>query len=49
MLLDSVLPELLGGARNERVNDLLVPSRVHDGYAQRRAVEFRRGRGRSFD
>ena len=45
----TVLLELLDSAGDERVNDLLVPSRVHNGDAQRGAVEFRGGWGGAFD
>lgn len=34
----ATLSELLDSTVNERVNDRFVPSRVHDGYAQLRAV-----------
>ena len=49
VLLHAVSLEFGDGSSDERVNDLLVPSRVYNGHAQRRAIEVCGRRGRTFD
>ena len=47
-LLHPLLLELVDSTVHERINDTFVPSRVYDGNAERRAVEFGLRRSRAF-